>query len=282
MIVVPLVAWGMWIERAKICIASLKKELEETDSRLVVYTTHRQKFPEVETRHIPNLNLRKHKITTICYQRALEEFNRPLAPIAADMVCSTGTLTAVHKHHKEGKRLVCAPVPRVNEKTFPYREGEIKPRDLASLALDFQHPRQVAEMFVDKLPAPGQPTSVFRRVGNTLQANCFHMHPILFNPRGPLEITRGIDGSGVNDIPDELTHVVTDSDECLVVDVSDPDYNWNGLWNQPIKVVDWAKRMTLPKHRRLFQNDCYIHSDGVNKLPPDERIETLKKEVLAI
>lgn len=286
--VLPLVVWGAeWVRRAKLMLASLDSpgNLPDVDCKLVIYTNEPQEFVGYDIRPWPLQQMRKHKVTSSAFKSALDEFQLPLAPLAPDMICSEGVLATIEKHLD--KRLVLAPVPRVNEKTFvddlPKDRSRIalKPRELAALAMKHQHEFQTSRMFLDRIPSRGQPTTIFRRVGDTLGASCFHMHPVLFNPENQdFGIYGGIDGVAVNEIPDEHTHIVTDSDEGLVVDMSDPAYDWNGRWiNHVWPVVSWAKRVTLSKHRRLFQTECYIHSDGVNTLPPDERLTKIKQEI---
>lgn len=241
MIVVPLVAYGdVWRARAQRCIRSLGR------ARIVVYTDKPSDFPGFETRPVPKG--KKHKVNNYCYRQAREEFKSPLSPIAADMVCSAGLLDVLEAHHKAGKRLVCAPVPRVIEEEV----GDLPtaPRDLAREAIRHLNPRQL-DM--------ARPTTVFRRHGSGLVANCFHAHPVLFDSAiGDID---SLDGQGVENIPNEETHVITDSDEALVVDVSSKDYDWDA-GAMRISVLEFAKSV-LPKHRWIFQHDCHIHYEDI-------------------
>lgn len=237
MIVIPLVAWGdAWRLKAKRCIASLG------ESRVVVYTDKPEDF-EVETRPLPK-GMGKHKINNACYRLAREEFGA-ISPIAADMICSAGLTAVLDKHHKAGKRLVVCPVlraigePRSNS-----------PRELARWAIQNQHWRQ-KNMAV--------PTTVFRPHGSGLIANCFHAHPLLFDwPVG--SSIDSLDGLGVKDIPESQIHVVTDSDEAIVVDVTDENYDWEE--SEKVSLEEFSKTV-LPKHRWIFQHDCHIHYEDL-------------------
>ncbi len=302
MIVVPIVAYGNdFVHRAQFCLASLRAEgnLPDVESKVIVFTDQPEMFQGYECRPPVNTVQRKHKITSQCYKDALA-LGHPIAPIAADMICSKGLLASIEKHSKDGKKLVLAPVPRVNEDTFipalpkecidiklrahrtaRLRTISIAPRELARLAIEHLHEGQREEMFWDKLPSNAQPTTIFRKHGDGLVANCFHRHPVLFHPPDDWEVHGGIDGNGVEQISDELTHVITDSDEGLVVDLCAPEYNWNGVWaKSEVELYRWAQRNTNDKHRRTFQHDCYIHPGELIRATPDPEIESLKAEML--
>ncbi len=302
MIVVPIVAYGPGVvHRAQFCLASLQSDgnLPDAETRLIVFTDQPEKFPGYECRPPVNTFQRKHKITSQAYKEALE-LGFPIAPIAADMICSKGLLASIEKRMKEGKRLVVAPVPRVNEDDFladlprefcdieitalgqmKVRKISVASRDLARLAIEHLHEGQREKMFWEKMPSASQPTTIFRKHGDGLIANCFHMHPVLFHPPADWEVHGGIDGQGVEQIPDELTHVITDSDEGLVVDLCAPGYDWNGNWSKSIvNLQEWAKDNASKKHRKLFQHDCYIHPTELTLAEPNPEIEALKAEML--
>lgn len=302
MIVVPIVAWGdEFVRRAQFCLASLNSEgnLPDVESKVIVFTDQPEHFKGYECRVPPNMGSRKHKITTFCYKEALA-MGHPIAPIAADMICGKGLLTAIEKH--KDMRLMLAPVPRVNEDTFvpaipkecldialsaahlsQLRSISISNRVLAGMAIQHMHKWQVERMFWEKMPSNAQPTTIFRRHGEGLIANCFHMHPILFFPLEDWEVHGGIDGEGVSRIYDDQTHVVTDSDEALVVDLCAPDYDWNGSWSGGVvDLKSWAEKSTHAKHRRMFQHDCHIHAGELLPVTPNPEIEALKADMLKL
>lgn len=301
MIVVPIVAYGPeFVHRAQFCLASLQSEgnLPDVEHRLIVFTDQPEKFPGYECRPPVNTFQRKHKITSQAYKESLE-LGFPVAPIAADMICSKGLLANLEKRMKEGKRLVVAPVPRVNEYNFlasfpkefmdilvrPFEDMKVtrisvSPRELARLAIEHLHEGQRDKMFWDKMPSNSQPTTIFRKHRDGLIANCFHMHPVLFHPPADWEVHGGIDGQGVEQIPDDLTHVITDSDEGLVVDLCAPGYDWNGAWkNHEVDLYKWVDGNASRKHRKLFQHDCYIHPDDLVLASPHPEIEAVKAKV---
>jgi len=211
-----------------------------------------------------------------------------------------GLLASLEKHRDT--RLVLAPVPRVDEEAFipalpkecldieisaqravHLKKISIGPRELARLAIEHMHPGQKDKMFLDKMPAAAQPTTIFRKHGDSLIANCFHMHPVLFFPLKEWEIHGGIDGEGVEEIRDDQTHIMTDSDEGLVVDLCAPAYDWNGNWSSTeVDLYKWAQMNTNAKHRRTFQHDCYIHSGGLIRAESDSKIDTLKADMLRL
>lgn len=237
--IVPLVAWGdAWRVKAKRCMASLPAD------KIVVYTDKPEDF-SCRTRPIVK-GMGKHKINNGCYRQAREEFGA-IVPIAADMICSAGLLDVLERHHKEGKKLVLAPVLR----TTVVPESFL-PRVIAKSAVEHQHWRQ-KQLAI--------PTTVFRKHGSGLIANCFHAHPLLFD--APIGKIDSLDGEGVKDIPESEIHVVTDSDEAIVVDVTDEDYDWEE--SQPVSVEELSRKV-LPKHRWIFSHDCHIHYEDLCSL----------------
>jgi hypothetical protein len=294
MLIVPLVAWGEHhVRMARYCIASLWAEgnLPDVESRLQIYTDTPEAFKGYA--EVYPIALRpeqqKHHLTAECYERAMT-YGHPIVPVASDMVCSKGMLSAIEKH-VGSKRLVVVPVPRVDAakmiEAIPLYDEvvNLSSRDLCRLSLSRIHPHQL-EMFGSSRTRTAQPTTVFRRDGDTIIARCFHMHPIMMQGFAPGMANKcersGIDAWVVDEVPHDQIHVVTDSDEMMVVDLTDAEYDWEPGWKGvEIDPLNWAARKTNRTHRWFFTHECYLHAGERRELPRDPWIEDFCEKVNA-
>lgn len=247
-------------------------------ARIIVYTDQPKRFPGREVVRI-EARQAKHDLTSACFTDALR-FGDPIVPIAADMIASDGLLDAAERAAADCDLLLC-PVLRVEAETFIPElpvAGPINlaPRELCRLALKHWHPHQQLQRR-ERFPSRTQPTTIWERLGETVKARCFHMHPIMIRDRGPLP--GGIDGAYVDRIPAERARLVTDSDELMVVDASRRDYLWEQRFAEPVDVVKWARRKTNRAHRRFFAQDCYLHAGDLEPFPDDGYYDAIIKEL---
>ncbi len=296
MLVIPIVAWGEHhIRMAQYCLASLMSEgnLPDVEAHVKIYTDEPARFKGYQTAAFRRTG-GKHQITTNCYVDALRE-GYPIVPISADMIASVGMLAALEKHAKT-KRLVTCPVLRTDSsKVVPILEGMLQKniplapmgrisltqRESCAIAMENLHPRLMLQ-FMDSLPAISYPTTIYRRNGNTIAARCFHMHPILLFPGDIRHVTASIDGEMVSKFTDDQIHVVTDSDEMVVFDVTEPDYNWNGVVKDTVETLEFVNRKTVDRHRWFFTHESYLHSGDLERLPPEPRMDKLLADVAAL
>ena len=290
MLVIPIVAFGEWfVESAPFLLASLKApgNLPHVEARVIVYTDKPDRFKDWETvRIIPTNGMSKHTTTTMYYQQALQ-LGYPIVPLAADMVCGMGTLIALERLAKM-KRVVLAPVVRTVAQTMraalPIKDGatSLAPRALCALALQHLHPLQ-HKMYWEQLPSEIAPTTIFRRVGSTIAARCFHMHPMLLNIPPDTPLSPGIDGELMARMNPKDCYVVTDSDELVVFDLTDRDYNWSAGYlrrYKPNTRVDfWSLDKANNTHLWFFEHECYVHAGEIERPPPDAAYEAMRDAV---
>jgi hypothetical protein len=294
MLVVPIVAWGKHhVAMAKLCIASLMApgNLPDVESRLQIYTDSPGEFAGREVYTIEVSPKQKHHITAICYEQAMS-LGHPIVPVASDMVCSAGMLAAIEKH-AHSARLVMIPVLRAVSELMmpelPLNNGVINlpPRELCRIGFSKIHPLQL-RMFRENMPSVSQPTTIFRRKGDTIVARGFHMHPIMmrlkvFKGMAQKCEKTGIDGEIVNGVDQADIHMVTDSDEMVVFDLSSSNYDWEPGWRGKgiVDALAWAKSRTRKIHRWFFKHECYLHAGEIERLPPDPWIDDLCKKLNA-
>ena len=302
MLIIPIVAFGAHhVAMAHFLIASLRSagNLPDVESRVQIYTDAPSAFKRCgyEIIHLTRdeLNRRgeqrafKHAITSSCYQQAMRE-GYPIVPVSADMICPTGMLVFLERLSKKW-RVVLVPVLRTDSAlmgpALPIIDGAINlsPRELCRLAFDKLHPLQ-CKLYLDKLPADIAPTSIFRRVGNTISARCFHMHPILLRLDHNVRLSPGIDGELMARMTPKDCYVVTDSDETVVFDLTDINYNWSAGYEERFSrttgVAEWAYCKANKMHRWFFTHECLIHSGDAETIPPDARLESISAAVAAL
>lgn len=172
---------------------------------------------------------------TACHAQALRdaaEAGAALIFLSPDIVLSEGTLAAVVRRHDEGKRAVACTGLRVQREAFVEalraRGGTrgVPPRELVSLALAHLHPFTLAHM-ADGVPGSRRPIGVYWNVpGEGILARPFYMHPLMVDPpRRDARPDGTIDQHYlVHACParDQI-HVVTDSDELAVFEMSHVD-----------------------------------------------------------
>lgn len=280
MLVIPVVAWGNhFVESAHRLLRSLQSpgNIPDVETRIIIYTDAPERFSGLEAVRINTKTHSKHLLTSGCYTQSLA-FGHPIVPLAADMIASEGLLWALERAGKDADLIVCPVLRAQADRFLPElpREGPISlsPRTLCALALKHAHPRQALQ-YLENLPARSQPTTIYRRQGGTVLARCFHMHPLLIRaPLGTI-LPEGIDRDHVGTVAMERTHVVTDSDELMVVDISERDYKWEPDYQHPLNPLEWARGHTKSRHRWFFSHECYLHAGEREVLPHDTYCDKL-------
>ena len=172
---------------------------------------------------------------SICHRRAVgdaREAGDGLIFLCPDHFVSEGAFAALVRGHAAGMRAVVCPGIRVDRDAFldalGIRAGTepVAPRDLVAAGVNHLHPSAQVQC-VDNATSARQPIGVFWKVpGEGLLARCFRLHPLMVDPvrrDTPLEDT--IDGHFVRrscPIRSQV-HVVTDSDELVLFEMSRPD-----------------------------------------------------------
>lgn len=279
MLTVPIVAWGRWfVECAQRLLRSLDSpgNLRDVEARVLIYTDTPRSFKGHVCLPVGRI-VQKHAVTSDCYTRALQ-YGAPIVPLAADMIASEGLLAAVQRIAEKADLAVC-PVLRAHAEAFVPELPSAGPisltsRELCRLALEHAHPRQ-AMQYRENLPAKSQPTTIYRRLNGTVLARCFHMHPIMIRAEKGATLPKGIDGDYVKRVPIDRIHVVTDSDELMVVDTTPADYSWEWDYPDPVDPLAWARIKANQTHWWFFAHECYLHAGEREKLPPDPYCDEL-------
>jgi hypothetical protein len=175
----------------------------------------------------------------------------PIVFVPPDNILSANALDAV-RARLDDARLVAACSIRVSEKAP--RPVPTAPRDLIKWA--FQHPHEITRRSIwgSRVSTTCPSINLFRTDWGAV-ARCFHLHPLAM--RAPATEFRGtIDGDLVGCFPPERVHVVTDSDELAVVEIS-PASKTVGEQNRKLTLADldaFRARKTNAMHQFFFEH----------------------------
>ena len=150
-----------------------------------------------------------------------------------DYVMSANTFAALVRRHREGYRAVGCIGLRLDKNTFLQSveasgglSGAPAPRTLVGMAMPHLHPH-TRSLCVDAREFSAYPLGVYWPVGSEgLVGHSFHVHPIMVDPMRPAAMPRlTIDSDYlVKAVPDfSRVHVVTDSDEFIVFELSEAE-----------------------------------------------------------
>jgi len=299
-LVVPVVAFGEWfVEHAQILLASLQSagNLPDVESKVIVYTDQPEAFPGYEVVHLTQKIITrrmgergsKHLVTTNCYAEAMR-LGHPIVPASADMICPTGMLAALERLARN-YRVVLVPVLRTNSHRMRKALGPVNgpislsPRELCRKGFANLHELQ-EHMYWDNLPSDVAPTTIFRRLGDTIVARCFHMHPIMLRLPPDTALSPSIDGELMARMPLQDCYVVQDSDETVVFDLTATDYNWSAgyldRFGPKMSIKHWANSKANKTHRWFFAHECTIHAGEIERLPPEPGLDALCAQINAM
>jgi hypothetical protein len=216
-----------------------------------------------------------HDTMSNCFRRGINEAEAADAAVVfltPDLVFANGSFAALKRLCEQGADVVYIPGIRTLKhsvssvlKTY-FQDGRIAvpPRELMRIALDHLHPLADSSWWEegdgDLLPA-----NIYWRVGNEgLLGRCSHLHPLLVAPQRKKPIFFGtVDDDFVPAAcPNETRdYVVTDSDELLAIELSNPGRHFlTGFRKGSIDdVVTWAEQFTDTRHRSLFRRQVRLH-----------------------
>lgn len=195
-----------------------------------------------------------------------------------DLVFADGTINSLVQCVKAGARVVFTTGIRLSKETVMavidrHRAEQVialAPRDLAAIAMQNLHPISRQNIWTDQ-KGTLLPATLFWPVENEgLLARCFHLHPLLVWPERKHVF---FDGTVDDDFVPmacpraETDHVVTDSDELLICEISDfsrvakTGYRKGSVDD----VVDWAESHTDQRHRRLATLPIRFHATAMTE-----------------
>lgn len=211
---------------------------------------------------------------------AAEKVEAALVFLAPDTLLSNGSFARLGELVDSGKRAVFTSGIRLTLETFVpafherYRaQGQdrvcMTGRELVDLALDHVHPFSEAVIWPARIPVP---SNLFWSVGREgLIGRCFHLHPIVI-VASPLtaSFSSTIDGDYL-----ELacprgahTHVICDSDEFCIFEISPKSYMLGLTPSEPIDhrgIARWALLYANRVHRQLVKSSIRIHRGECSK-----------------
>jgi hypothetical protein len=226
----------------------------------------------------------KHEVLTRAHQRSIRqalEDEAALVFLCPDAIWSDGSFGRLPMLAEAGRRAVVMPGIRLREESFlpayaetfrPDADGviEASARDLTRLGLKHLHQITQTCCWDAELLNPHMSHLYFpvrerdRLVG--LAARCFHLHPLMVWPTNPaMQFNSTIDGDFLPlACPDpEAIHIVTDSDEMVVYELSDDAMNIAPQWSKsdrPAATADWVRQFADSYHRRYAHRPMRIHT----------------------
>jgi SAM-dependent methyltransferase len=208
-----------------------------------------------------------HETMSACLRHGIERADQHDAAslfFNPDLIFADGTIDALVARVKAGRRVVFTTGIRLLKETVTaeiewHRHADaiaLAPRELAAIALRNLHPISRQNIWTDD-GGTLVPATLFWPVGNEgLAARCFHLHPLLVWPeRKGVVFTGTVDDDFVSMAcpRDEADHVVTDSDELMICEISDFSRASETAYRRGSidDVVDWAESHADARHRRL-------------------------------
>jgi hypothetical protein len=224
---------------------------------------------------------RKYEAMTESHRRAIRSANAAdaaLVFLAPDLIFPDGTFDRVRQIRESGKRVILHAGLRVVKETFvPWYLSKLDPqdplclalssRDLVRAAMNHLHPF-ARSLYWGSESFNRWPANIYWPVGDEgLAARGFHLHPLMIHPtRKDVEPLSTIDDEFLPlACPDrEGWHVVRDSDEITVVDITDlSEFSViPSAKASEFGVAFWMHYYAKPHHRWLATHPIRIHSGG--------------------
>lgn len=226
----------------------------------------------------------KYEVISNCHSHAIRAAARDEAALvflAPDAIVADGSFAVVQRIARAGKRVIVAAGIRVTKETFvpaiqqafPEQTGGavvLPARAMVRLALRHLHP--ITESLCWGARAShAWPSHLYWRIGEEgLLARCFHLHPLMVNvPEVRLPENATIDGEYVERIVkgSQAVHIVTDSDEIAVCEISRGDLAVGEARQgprTPRQVAGWARVLANSQHRRFFRERIRFHAGNLS------------------
>jgi hypothetical protein len=218
-----------------------------------------------------------HDMMSECFRRGIrmaEDANASVLLLTPDIVFADGSFGTIRRCAEAGQDVVFIPAIRTTKSAVvralaTHRTPDaisVTPRQLMRIALDNLHPMGDASWWEEGEDDDLIPANLYWRAGDEgIVGHCFHLHPLLVRPQ-----RRGAAFFGTVDddyvpaaCPDSRNdYVVTDSDELLAIELSDPRrYLRTGLAKRSVRdALRWAEQSTNERHRSLFPVRIRMHA----------------------
>jgi hypothetical protein len=240
----------------------------------------------------------KHEAMTECHRRAIRAAKGEgaiLIFLAPDLIFSDGSFRRLREISETGKRVVILAGIRVVKETFVpwflsrFDQGDrcsitLPARELVKNALNHLHPF-TQSCFWDSPQFSRWPSNIYWAVGGEgYVARGYHFHPLMVHPvRKDLEPSSTIDDEYLALACPDLNdwHVVQDSDDILIVDITDRAQFADMLLPRrasEFRVAFWAQVQARPHHRLLSRYDLRFHTGDLS--PEWKTVENLAKRTM--
>jgi hypothetical protein len=212
-----------------------------------------------------------------CFRRGVvmaDEAGAAIIFLKPDVVFAEGSFSTLKRLAESGRDVVFVPgirtvkqdVARILRDQYQH-DGVIRvvPRDLMRIALGHLHPLAYSS-FWDQGQGGLVPGNLYWWVGTEgITARCFHLHPLFVYPQRKNAIFFGTEDDDYPSAacPDvSRDYVITDSDELLMIELSDPDRLSSSRLRKG-SVADtamWAEHHANARHRRLLDFSLRMHA----------------------
>jgi len=242
-----------------------------------------------------------HDMMTDCFRRgikAAEQADAAVLFLTPDIVLSDGSFATLKRLSVAGHDVIYIPAIRTMktavaarlEQSFKHGDTiRIRPAQLMQVALDNLHPLGDSSWWEE---GEGSliPANIYWRVGDEgLVGRCFHLHPILVHSQRKNATFFGtVDDDFVSvACPDSSKdYVVTDSDELLAVELSDPGrfFDMRAAKGSVSDAARWAEQFANARHRSLFKATIRMHtgtSDPAKWAAAQERASAVAEQIEA-
>jgi hypothetical protein len=218
-----------------------------------------------------------HDSMSICFREGIAQalaIDAAVVFLTPDLIFADGSFGAVKRLCESGRDVIFNPGIRTIKqgvtRTLLSKYAAdgvvtIGPRDLMRVALDNIHPLSNSSWWEegegDLIPA-----NLYWRVGaQGILSHCFHLHPLLVRAqrKNPIFFGTVDDDYVVAACPDaSRDHVVVDSDEILMIEVSDATrFFVTGFRKGSIEDTScWAEQFANTRHRALFPIPVKMHA----------------------
>lgn len=199
--------------------------------------------------------------------------------LAPDAVFSDGSFAAMERKAAEGcDCLLITAICTVMEDMLPWldeRAGGPGPvsfpaGDLAGQAIRHMHPIGRSMIWGGERFNRAWASQFFWPVGSSgLQAHCWHLHPLMVRPGArPGGFGQTVDGDFVDALAGTPMHIVRDSDEICVAELSPRNRRDDSLRDLgPFdhgRFMGWARQWLLPVHAKLVRTPILFHDGPID------------------
>lgn len=224
---------------------------------------------EVQFVLLDNAAVSTHDRMSACYRRGVAMADHEDAGIVfltPDMIFAAGSLARIKTVAESGHRAMFVTAIRTlkQQVVAELSHRAFAPRRLMRIALNNLHPLAFSSFWHgngELLPA-----NLYWLIGNeAILARCFHLHPIYVWPQRKNAVFFGTvdDDFFTAACPDESTdYVVTNSDEFLAIELSDPAHFFHTVYRKGsiAGAAKWAEHFASARHRRLFDRAILLHT----------------------